>query len=541
MKRILNLRSRPLLSRLRVSFALALTATAAAVLSPAAPASAVPVEGHTGWSVLLCKFSDSNAEQHTADWFSNFLWRTGTGGVGDYLANQSRGRIDQRGSTTRGWYRMSVTLAGSASQTRSARIQSCVSAAQAGGYTVPTGNRVVAIINGQVDSGSAGGAVLLDPGAWNVGFAAHEMLHGYALGHSFSNDTSYRNVSWAQPGEYDDPWDEMSAMNIYGGSTTSFGTAAVGLNGYFRDKLGWLPSSQVLTLGKNGVGSRTVTLTALEASGSSGTRLIRIPFDPADLNRYYTVELRQKTGWSSAIPATAVLIHEVRNGTPYLQRKLDGTRALQQSLSANNVTIRVNSVSTSTASVTVTSDIVNRCLMGYVWREASSADRVCVTGATRTQTRADNAAAASRWVNGPYGPHTCVNGYVWREAFSSDDVCVTGALRSQAAADNAAAASRINPARNLWGPNTCATGYVWREADNSDYVCVTPAVRTSTAADNSARTSRWFSGAYGPHTCINGYVWREAWPADDVCVLPSVRSRVAADNASAGSRVANPA
>jgi hypothetical protein len=56
---------------------------------------------------------------------------------------------------------------------------------------------------------------------------------------------------------------------------------------------------------------------------------------------------------------------------------------------------------------------------------------------------ADNAAAPSRWVNGPYGPHTCINGYVWREAFTGDDVCVTGAQRSQAAADNAAAPGRV--------------------------------------------------------------------------------------------------
>jgi hypothetical protein len=80
--------------------------------------------------------------------------------------------------------------------------------------------------------------------------------------------------------------------------------------------------------------------------------------------------------------------------------------------------------------------------MGYVWRDASPTDHVCVTGATRAQVLADNAVKASRWVNGAYGPHTCVNGYVWREAFGGDDVCVSGTQRSQARADNAAAASR---------------------------------------------------------------------------------------------------
>ncbi len=64
------------------------------------------------------------------------------------------------------------------------------------------------------------------------------------------------------------------------------------------------------------------------------------------------------------------------------------------------------------------------CKEGYVWRDAFSGDKVCVTPAVRSQATADNAAAASRWVVGAYGPHTCIAGYVWREAQSGDDVCV---------------------------------------------------------------------------------------------------------------------
>ena len=83
---------------------------------------------------------------------------------------------------------------------------------------------------------------------------------------------------------------------------------------------------------------------------------------------------------------------------------------------------------------------------------------------------ADNAVRASRWVDGPFGPHTCVQGYVWREAFAGDDVCVTPDIRTLAALDNQQAGARRNPARFVYGPNTCQNGYVWREADQSDYV-----------------------------------------------------------------------
>jgi hypothetical protein len=85
------------------------------------------------------------------------------------------------------------------------------------------------------------------------------------------------------------------------------------------------------------------------------------------------------------------------------------------------------------------------CIQGFVWREASSADHVCVTPQTRAETAADNAAALSR-INpngGAFGKFTCLQGFVWREAFNGDTVCVTTATRAQAAADNAQAARRV--------------------------------------------------------------------------------------------------
>jgi hypothetical protein len=294
-------------------------------------------------------------------------------------------------------------------------------------------------------------------------------------------------------------------------------------------------------MGADGSLSRTITIAPLEVPAAAGPMLVRVPFDPADPFHYYTVELRKQTGWSRGIPGDMVLIHEVKNGTAYLLRQL-GTagRSPVQSVNANGVAIVVNWVSGNNASVTIRSNIAQRCLMGYVWREARAGDLVCVTGATRSRTWYDNSQAQSRWVDGPYGPHTCVQGYVWREAFSGDDVCVTPDIRSQAQADNAAAASRRNPARFVYGPNTCKSGYVWRETDGADYACVTPATRSQALSDNAHATSRWYSGAYGPQTCISGYVWREAFPGDKVCVTPSVRTQTRYDNTQVAARVLRP-
>ena len=83
------------------------------------------------------------------------------------------------------------------------------------------------------------------------------------------------------------------------------------------------------------------------------------------------------------------------------------------------------------------------CAAGYVWREASPADHVCVTPAVRDQTAFDNSQAAERRAgSGDYGVDTCKPGYVWREAFADDHVCVDVAVRDQAANDN-----RLGPGR----------------------------------------------------------------------------------------------
>jgi hypothetical protein len=89
-----------------------------------------------------------------------------------------------------------------------------------------------------------------------------------------------------------------------------------------------------------------------------------------------------------------------------------------------------------------------------------------------------------------FGPYTCLVGYVWREATSSDLVCVLPDVRTQTKQDNALATSRRSPNGGSFGPDTCLTGYVWREAVTNDHVCVPPATRDQAKADNAAAASR---------------------------------------------------
>ncbi len=94
----------------------------------------------------------------------------------------------------------------------------------------------------------------------------------------------------------------------------------------------------------------------------------------------------------------------------------------------------------------------------------------------------------------PYGPDTCKQGYVWREATPSDHVCVTPQTRTETAQENAQGPALKDPKGGAYGPNTCLQGFVWRDAVPDDTVCVVPASRDRAAADNAAAASRTVQG-----------------------------------------------
>jgi hypothetical protein len=528
------------------------------LLSSLRPVGAHPFRGSAKWSVLLCQFTDSLAPPRTVAFYQDLFVNRGTSGLADYYFDVSRGSVRMNASDVRGWFRIPKTIAqtkvfshGGPGGNRAMSMQDCIDAATAGGYTVPAGNLVAVVTNPGVDLfGWPGwGAYLGVEG--DLGAFGHEVSHGFGYEHSFADRPDPASSAPFSFGEYGDPFDIMSWANTFGTAPGRFGSTGPNFNAYHLDRMGWLARGEVVNFGANGNSSTTYTLTPLYAPGQGGTRAVRVPFDPSDMYRYYSIELRQPTRWDAGILSPKVLIHEVKRrpgsavgSTPLSFLLRDATwGAHVQTVSANGVTITVNSIAAdgSSATVTVTGNIAQRCLQGYVWREAQPGDIVCVTGAVRAQAWADNAAAASRRspTGGAYGPDTCISGYVWREAYPGDHVCVRGDVRSQARADNAAAAGRINPARVLYGPNTCKQSYVWREADLFDYVCVTGEVRAETRSENSLANQRRSptGGAYGPNTCLQGFVWREAFPDDFVCVPPASRSRAKADNAAATSKL----
>jgi len=401
-----------------------------------------PYRGGIPWSFLLCKFSDSPAPPHDPNYYRNMTVVAGQQGLDDYVKSISFGKADLSGSVLHGWYAEPHSLAYEQGlSSRWQRVQDCLDTAAASStdrYVPPSGQRIYVITSPGVDLAGWENTAAIGGDDVPLPEIAHEFGHGVGLNHSWSNDVTWKDASWAGGGEYDNPWDLMSAANVYVDPTGAFGGGPPDLDAHHLDELGWIPKSRILTLGVDGILSRTATLASLTHLNTTGYLLVRVPFDSSDRFHYYTVEYRTPDGWDAGIPAKIVMINEIKNNSSYYQTTLirqlgnyagTGNGPPVQMVNSGGVTINVQTISDDQATIQVSTQYALPWAQGYVWREASSIDRVCVIPATRTQTAADNAAAGSRHLP---NSKTCVQGYVWREAYPGDYVCVTPSTRAQA-------------------------------------------------------------------------------------------------------------
>jgi hypothetical protein len=302
------------------------------------------------WLILKCKFADRPEEPQPNQFFRELFTSGGSGGTVDYFRDISYGSWDLSGNALSDtWYTMSVTLAQAGALDRYGKTQKCVEAY--GGSTAGYVN-VVALINAQIDSGFHG-RVLLDPGAWNVTFAAHEMGHGFGFGHSY-DDTSRRAADWSGPGEYWDHWDIMSAMNVFTFANHNRLTAGPEMNAPYKTKNGWIPAHRMTRL-VPGTTRQSVTLNLASINRPEGNGALMVRVGSND-NDYYTIEYRMKSGWDQGIPRDTVLVHQVLNGVSRLITAGGVERLPGSSYTfASGFNLRVNSFATQgyTANVTI--------------------------------------------------------------------------------------------------------------------------------------------------------------------------------------------
>ena len=284
------------------------------------------ITGVTSWVTLMCKFSDIATEQKTLSFFQS-QYGTAIGQLDHYWQEVSYGQINLAGSAAYGWATLpeprstyvTKDAAGKDKADLGKLFTDCVAAHDANvNFAINGGVQGVNMMfNGDLDGFAWGGSrcATLDgvnkcwSTTWNPPWSfgnlaplSHEMGHAYGLPHANNSD--------ADSDPYDNPWDVMSdAWNNAVGNAT-YGSLPKHINVYSRNRLGWVATARKRTIGA-GAGAASVTMDRISLPGSANTQMLVLNY-PEQSTRYYTVEVRKRTGnYENRLAGDAVIIHEV--------------------------------------------------------------------------------------------------------------------------------------------------------------------------------------------------------------------------------------
>jgi len=437
-----------------------------------------------------------------------------------------------------------------------------------------------------------------------IGSIAHEIGHGFSLAHSAGWAWSLRRPA-PLPGI--PRWTLLRngtlSTNVgtnpnyaweYGDNGDIMGDNARRLNPYNRERLGLTAIGSVLDHWSRGSNGR---YRLCDERGT--TDIARVPLDRGDPNKYLLLEYRAQRDGAGLVQGDGNLnIYIVDERTGYadewgtqgpdrlgtarrsiLLREQNGVDSIVGSPSGDvyyslgdplqgaevarggDFTVRVRRVGNvqnlkpDTQCRDVEVEGVPRdltpetCAEGFVWREATPADKVCVSPRRRDAVARANASGT----RAP-GRGACPSGLSRREAVPrssgelGDNLCVSSAERNLVMQENAEAYSRTFRAQAS-GPWSCKPGFVWRQANRYDRVCVTPAAAREVATQNRVRPIPLRTCAEAPSSgrlpaprrpSFDGddaYAplsnFRNAWPGDTRCVTAAEAALVSAQNAAA--------
>jgi M6 family metalloprotease-like protein len=278
----------------------------------ATQATKADIIGAQPWIWILCKFADDAAEPRPLSYF-----QTLHADLDPYFGEVSYAQANIAGSNAVGWYSLpqvrsyyvyDMNSDGSEDIDFDRAAQDCTNVAEAevdfsGFYGLNL------MFNGELDAAygvTTGVSLTLDgltktwpsvfidnKGSYNMALTAHEMYHGFGLGHSAvrnADGTVFSGSSWDPVG--------IGACG-FNSCTPSHIPAPQ------KDELGWIGVDKTYTVTLD---SQTITLEALALPQTDNYLMAKIFL--AD-NHFYTLEARRQAGYDQKVPGSTVLIHEV--------------------------------------------------------------------------------------------------------------------------------------------------------------------------------------------------------------------------------------
>lgn len=260
-------------------------------------------------AVLLCKFQDTaSTEPQSRGFFEDMFAKTGTGGLNDYWRAASLGKINLNGTKVFGWNTIDQKRADyvAAHPDRWGKVLGAF--ASFPGFNAAEFNGVVAVFNADVEDAGFHNGVLVNFDSINATFAAHETGHLFGLEHSF-DESDRKAEEWSAPGEYFDPHDIMSAMDVYRTPHERFAEIGPLACAAHLDRMGWIDDERIWTPPTGGSGTNEFDLVSLGHPEIPGYLAAKLGW-----NLY--VEFRTKDGFDAAIPQPTVLIHQLLDTNP---------------------------------------------------------------------------------------------------------------------------------------------------------------------------------------------------------------------------------
>ncbi|ETN73976.1 hypothetical protein RB195_017188 [Necator americanus] len=484
---------------------------------------AIPRRGNEPWSLILCKFKDSEFEPRSAEWFAEWI----SGGnnpdtIESYFSSVSNAVYTIKGSNVTKWLKLPWTrrevlrmaVMDPRLQTERERPfamfdkakQLCISFAEQSGFILNRQKVTVVNMENTAVYGRDTG-VLLTPKLIFSSVLTHEMIHSMNIGHSYS-DRKIRVFPYSSYGEYDDKYDLMSTANAHMRLST-YGLGGPGLNGPHLDYLGWLPQNRIVYFGRDGRTNYTLRLSSLSVPHrlTIGWLLVMIPYDRDDPGNVYTIEYRTPVGNDAGIRQGAVVIHRVqRIGLSYYSTLITHEKGEYNELTAGTEWLQFLNINIDGGFQYI------RVKVERVHGKSHSADLKIST---------------------TFRPEMCRDAEVKMPVHESplliahgmNTVCIErNRTVTQRDIDRQYLRDFFFEMRKTFGQNECKNGRVWRAIDAYDYICVEPH-RVDQVMDTVLSMDEEEDG------CEEDSVPRNAFQGDKACVSEDERALIHRENA----------